>query len=80
MSSPLSPLEEILYKRLMASPGFHRFVRKVHARINRIPLEENEGLRNLSAENYQPTGLHKAKAFGAILFEELKKSFSLRSK
>lgn len=76
----MSPIEEILYKRLMGSPGFHRFVRRIYARINRISLEENEGSQNLSVRNYQPTRLHKARAFRKILLEELKKSIGLRGK
>lgn len=76
-----SSLEEILYRLLMNSPAFHSWVRRVHARINRIPIEEQpiEMGRAVYLEDYQPTTWHKVNAARIILWDELKKSFTFRS-
>lgn len=76
-----SSLEEILYRTLMNSPTFHHWVRRIHARINKIPLEEQpiEMGRTVYLEDYQPTTLHKINAARIIFWDELKKSFTFRS-
>lgn len=78
---PPSSLQELLYRQLMNSPTFHRWVRRVHARINRIPLEEQpiENGRSIHLLDYTPTTWHKINAFRVVLWDELKKSFTFRS-
>lgn len=77
---PPMSLEEILYRKLMSSPAFHSWVRRIHARINRIPLEEQplEHGKKLFLENYKPTQFHKVNAVRIIFWDELKKAFTFR--
>lgn len=77
--APMS-LEELLYRKLMSSPAFHAWVRRIHARINRIPLEERplEHGKKLFLENYKPTPFHRANAVRIIFWDELKKAFTFR--
>ncbi|OBA21445.1 hypothetical protein METBIDRAFT_42047 [Metschnikowia bicuspidata var. bicuspidata NRRL YB-4993] len=78
---PPTSLEELLYRKLMTSHAFHSWVRRVHARINRIPLEEQtlEADNSIHLLNYRPTTWHKVNAFRIIFWDELKKSFTFRS-
>lgn len=74
MKPPPRSLEEWLYRYLMESPRFHHYVRRVHAKINRIPMHE-EVHKTMEARDYKPTRAHKFNAFRIIWFDELKRSF-----
>lgn len=73
-------LEDLLFHKLVHSPAFNAWVRRIHARINRIPLEERpvDGPR-ISYAEYTPTVWHKANAFRIVFWDELKKAFTFRS-
>lgn len=73
-------LEELLYKKLMTLPAFHAWVRRVHARINRIPLEEQplERGSTVYAQDYKPTAWHKVNAARIIFWDEFKKAITFR--
>lgn len=75
------PLEELLYQKLIQSPAFNAWVRRIHARINRIPLEEQnfDAHRIVDINDYKATTWHKVNAFRIILGNELKKAFLFRS-
>ncbi|WPK25183.1 hypothetical protein PUMCH_002487 [Australozyma saopauloensis] len=74
------PLEELLYQKLIQSPVFNSWVRRIHARINRIPLEEQSfsAHRIVDINDYTPTTWHKINAFRIIFADELKKAFLFR--
>ncbi|PIS49116.1 hypothetical protein CJI97_005281 [Candidozyma auris] len=80
LDMPPVSLEELLYRKLMSSPAFHAWVRRIHARINRIPLEEQplEKGKRIFLEDYRPTQWHKANALRIIFWDELKKAFTFR--
>lgn len=75
MKPPPRSLEEWLYRFLMESPRFHHYVRRIHAKINRIPTREQEFHKTVDAGDYRPTGAHKANAFRIIWIDEMKRSF-----
>lgn len=74
--------ERYLYNKLITSPAFHRWVRRIHARINGIPLHHVDPTRkppltHISIENYLPTLNHKMKAFRIIWWDEMKRAFRI---
>ncbi|EGW30264.1 uncharacterized protein SPAPADRAFT_143384 [Spathaspora passalidarum NRRL Y-27907] len=78
MRPPPRSIEEYLYRLLMDSPGFHRWVRKVHAKINRIKLEEfpeASKVKEFDVHTYKPTRWHKINAFRIIWLDEMKRNF-----
>jgi len=80
MRPPPRSIEEWFYRYLMDSPGFHRWVKRVHARINRIPFEEplvQNGVK-VNVHNYKPTMVHKFHAFRVVWADEMKRTFGLR--
>jgi hypothetical protein len=82
MRPPPRSLEEMLYRKLLDSPGFHNWVRKIHARINRIPYDPPEGhaanMKKIPFDHFQATGYQKFNAFRIIWWDELKHSFGFR--
>lgn len=74
MKPPPRSLEEWLYRYLMESPRFHHYVRRIHAKINRIPVYD-EPPKMMEASDYQPTTAHKVNAFRIIWLDEFKRSF-----
>lgn len=74
-------LAELLYERLMASPAFHHWVRRVHARINGIPYNvphPNRPFVEQSLDSFTPTRYQKWNAFRVVWIDELKRTFSIR--
>ncbi|SCV05305.1 LANO_0H04544g1_1 [Lachancea nothofagi CBS 11611] len=69
--SPRS-VQELLYQKLMESPGFHRFVRRIYYRIN--GLQEPMGNDSLphAGQNFRPTALQKFKAFRVLFWDEMR--------
>ncbi|ABN67010.1 predicted protein [Scheffersomyces stipitis CBS 6054] len=75
---PPRSLEEFFYRKLMDSPAFHNWVRKIHARINRIdytPHPDTKPKIKLNYLSYKPTTFHKVNAFRVIWADEMKRSF-----
>lgn len=68
-------IEQWLYQNLMSSPHFLNWVKRIHARINKLPLD-NEPIKLVNS--YNPTPMHKFKAFRVIWWDELKKLFTFR--
>ncbi|RKP32586.1 hypothetical protein METBISCDRAFT_25527 [Metschnikowia bicuspidata] len=64
-------LEELLYQRLIRSPAFNAWVKRIHGRINRIPLEEQ-------TFDPQKTNDININAFRIIFVDELKKAFTFK--
>ena len=73
MKPPPKSLEEWLYRYLMESNTFHHYVRRIHAKINRIPMQD-EVQKTMEASDFQPTRAHKFNAFRIIWFDELKRT------
>lgn len=73
-------LEELLYQRLIRSPAFNAWVKRIHGRINRIPLEEQtfDPQKTNDINAYTPTTWHKINAFRIIFVDELKKAFTFK--
>lgn len=91
MRPPPRSLEEILYRKLLDSPTFNHWVRRVHAKINRIPYDPHpnsqnpyqphlnqDNMKQVPLHSYIPTRMHKFNAFRAIWKDELKRSFGIR--
>ncbi|ODV66132.1 hypothetical protein HYPBUDRAFT_112646 [Hyphopichia burtonii NRRL Y-1933] len=80
---PPKSLEDFLYYKLLDSRAFNNFVRRVHARINRIPYYELDARYNEEhmklVKSFNPTAWHKFKAFRTIWWDEMKRSFTFRS-
>lgn len=76
----MQPLEQLLYQKLIQSPVFNAWVKRIHARVNRIPLEEQSfnAHKIIDMNDYTPTTWHKVNAFRIILIDELKKAFTFR--
>ncbi|ODV78878.1 uncharacterized protein CANTADRAFT_51078 [Suhomyces tanzawaensis NRRL Y-17324] len=70
-------LQELFYKKLLESHGFHNWVRKIHARINRIPYVPIQGHHQHSSE-YVPTMFHKVNAFRVLFQREFARSVGFR--
>ncbi|CCE85585.1 Piso0_005197 [Millerozyma farinosa CBS 7064] len=77
MRPPPRSLEEMLYRMLMDSPSFHRFVRRIHAKINRIPLHENGPHTTINVDEYNPSIKHKTNSFFLIWKDEFKNTFGI---
>ncbi|GMM37773.1 Mrx7 protein [Saccharomycopsis crataegensis] len=82
---PPRNIEELLYRMLMDSKSFHRMVQKIYCRVNGIPyhkyLDANAPDPLKSSTNfamYHPTKLHKFRAWRALFWDEMKKSFMLK--
>ncbi|EDK46483.1 hypothetical protein LELG_04664 [Lodderomyces elongisporus NRRL YB-4239] len=80
MRPPPNSIHEYLYRLLIDSPGFNNWVRKIHARINRIPLEqvfpeETKYSRQFDIHDYTPTNWQKVNAFRKIWSKEMKETF-----
>ncbi|AOW29962.1 Ynl211cp-like protein [Candida albicans SC5314] len=78
MKPPPNSLQEYLYRLLIESPGFNNWVRKVHARINRIPYQEfpdASKLTEFDIHDFKPTRWQKANAFRRIWLQETKQTF-----
>ncbi|KAK6202558.1 uncharacterized protein RJT21DRAFT_118623 [Scheffersomyces amazonensis] len=82
MRPPPRNLQELLYQKLIDSPAFNNWVRKIHARINRIPYNPHPDtipkVTNIDMESYKPTRLHRFNAYRIIWVDEMKRSFGLR--
>ncbi|CUM67213.1 uncharacterized protein PRCAT00004906001 [Priceomyces carsonii] len=72
----MSPLEELLYRSLLQSKVFNRWVKRIHGRINGIRYQEPPEIRDFSS--FVPTKAQKFKAFRIIWLDEMKKSIGLR--
>lgn len=74
-------LEELLYQKLVQSPTFNAWVKRVYARINRIPVEERDFNANktININDYTPTIWQRMNAFRKILGDELKNAFLFKS-
>lgn len=59
---------------------FNAWVKRIHARVNRIPLEEQSfnAHKIMDMNDFTPTTWHKVNAFRIILVDELKKAFTFR--
>ncbi|CAI5760807.1 unnamed protein product [Candida verbasci] len=80
MRPPPSSLHEFLYRKLIDSPGFNNWVRKIHARINRIPYQEypdSAHLKEFDKHNYKPTSIQKLNAFRRIWLQEMRDTFRI---
>lgn len=68
----MTPLEQFLYRQLISSKGFNRFVQKIYNRVNNIkePMQVVEG--------YVPTLWHKVNAFRIVWMFELRDTFRFR--
>ena len=83
MRNPQS-LEELLYRKLIESPAFNRWVRRIHAKINRIPIENpnhpmhEHHMKEIPLHSFVPTRWHKFNAFRVVWWDEMKRSFGLR--
>lgn len=78
MRPPPNSIHEYLYRLLIDSPGFNRWVRKIHARINRIPYDHYPDLsqvKNIDVHDFTPTRLQKLNAFRRIWAQEMKDTF-----
>lgn len=78
MRPPPNSLQEYLYRMLIESPGFNNWVRKIHARVNRVPYQEfpdASKVKEFDVHNYQPTAWQKVNAFRRIWLEEMKQAF-----
>lgn len=75
---PPRSLQEYFYYLLVDSPAFNNWVRRIHARVNRIPYQaEHEPTESMDALMYTPTRLHKMNAFRIIWVDELKRTFKI---
>lgn len=79
MRPPPKSLEDLLYQSLLNSKHFNNFVRRIHAKINKIPYYEPNSIYNHEnmklVHNYKPTTIHKINAFRIIWWDEMKRSF-----
>lgn len=69
-------LEEWLYYKLLDSPAFNRFVRRVYNKINGIsdtPPAPSEHL-------FKPTKAQKFKAYRVLFWDEIRASLNLPKK
>ncbi|CAB4253863.1 similar to Saccharomyces cerevisiae YNL211C Putative protein of unknown function [Maudiozyma barnettii] len=74
-------IEEWLYFKLLDSPGFHRFVRRIYRRINGIKdTPDIEYRQTISPLLYKTTQLQKFKAFKILFIDEFRSSFGLHRK
>lgn len=75
-------VEKLLYDALMRLARFHRFVGRVHAKVNRIPYRDprysynDEHMKVVS--RYVPTKWHKINAFRVLWWDEMKRSVGMR--
>lgn len=75
---PPRSLQEYFYYLLLDSPGFNRWVRRIHARVNRIPyLAEREPSQTVDAQLYTPTRFQRMNAFRIIWVDEIKRTFKI---
>ena len=75
---PPRSLQEYFYYLLVDSPAFNNWVRRIHARVNRLPYQaEHEPTKSMDALTYTPTRLHKMNAFRIIWVDELKRTFKI---
>ena len=77
-------LEEWLYYTLMDSPAFHRFVRRVHDKINGINPGSDPSLnaasRSASSFLYRPTRWQKFRAYRMLFWDEWRSTLGLPRK
>ncbi|CCK70769.1 Mrx7p KNAG_0F01000 [Huiozyma naganishii CBS 8797] len=69
-------LQEWLYFKLLDSPAFHRFVRRIYRRVNGI--RDNATMEFEKQESdllYRPTSWHKFKAFRYLYWDEIRATF-----
>ena len=74
-------IEEWLYFKLLDSPGFHRFVRRIYNRINGIKASPDINFQpRISPLLFKPTNSQKFKAFKVLFFDEFRSTFGFRRK
>lgn len=74
-------IEEWLYYKLLDSPGFHRFVRRIYRKINGIKDSPNINIQETTTSFlYRPTQLQKFKAFRMLFWDEFRGTFGLNRK
>lgn len=74
-------IEEWLYFKLLDSPGFNRFVRRIYNRINGIKNSPDINFQpRISPLLFKPTSSQKFKAFKVLFFDEFRSTFGFPKK
>ncbi|SCU93241.1 LAFA_0F15368g1_1 [Lachancea sp. 'fantastica'] len=72
-------IEELLYQKLLESPGFHRFVRRVYYKINGLQEPLKNDTISVSADQvFRPTKAQKFKAYRMLFWDEMRSVFGLQ--
>lgn len=79
MRRPPRSLEEWLYYKLLDSPAFHRFVRRVYNKVNGISDTPQQQIKP-SEFLFKPTRFQKFKAYRMLFWDEIRASFNLPKK
>ncbi|CUS22428.1 LAQU0S05e05138g1_1 [Lachancea quebecensis] len=69
--SPRS-IEEFLYRTLMNSEGFHRFVRRIYYKVNGLEKPMNGRPAAHVEQVFRPTKLQKFKAYRVLFWDEMR--------
>ncbi|AJT28432.1 CIH_collapsed_G0045450.mRNA.1.CDS.1 [Saccharomyces cerevisiae] len=75
---PPRSIEEWFYYKLLSSPGFHRFVRKVYRKVNGIKEDPFTDQSTAFQYLYKPTPRQKFKALRLLFWDEMRSTFGFR--
>ncbi|SCW03960.1 LAFE_0H02850g1_1 [Lachancea fermentati] len=72
-------LEEFFYHKLMQSPAFHRFVRRIYYKVNGL-TDTSTARPSQNLGTYHPSTIQKFNAYRILFWDEIRSTFGLSRK